>query len=183
MNEILFQCVYTRADYDKRQDSIFSRDIFGTSSWRGEEKIILFKDRVETYLDGNLTAKHFFIEFESFYIGTWADTNRQILLIKKPEYLTSYEKNKVPLFSGKIQVVDPVADFNLLLAQSFVLNFKKEADRQSFSQYLEHYIPKTMDLHAQSYTSQNTWVRFRYIATFFVVVFVIVLLMLLYNLS
>lgn len=179
MNEKIFECVYSRADYDDRQKSIFTKDILGSSSWKGEEKIVLFNDRIETYLDSNLIEKHFFTEFESFYIGEWSDTNCQILLIKKPEYLTSYQKNIAPIFSGKTQVVDSMANFHLLLDQSFVLNFKKEDCRQNFSQYLERYISKTTDLHTQSYTSSNTSSRFSYLVMLFIVVLIVILLLVL----
>jgi hypothetical protein len=95
-----YQYVFSREDYDLLQDSILTKDILGSSSWKGEERILLYQDHIEHWLNGKLIKTYHLNDFEGFIVdnnAVLASSFRSILLFKKYQKLSFYEKWIVPI--------------------------------------------------------------------------------------
>ena len=158
MEEKVFEYVFSRSDYDQLQQSFLTKDILGYSSWKGEERVVLYRDKIEKYINGALVEKHTLSEFESFYDGEWAETNNQVLLVKKIDNLTPMEKNIWPVIFGG-GLINSNGRFNLLLKQSMVISFKNSDTRTQFCSTIESFLPRINNLNSQSYSYKNNMLR------------------------
>lgn len=180
MEEKVFEYIFTRADYDELQDSLLTRDILGTSSWKGEERVVLYKNKLEIYTNGILQKEHLLSEFESFYDGEWSETNNQVLLVKKIDHLTPAEKNIWPILLGETQFSDPVSKFNLLLKQSLVISFRKTDARKQFCLNIEKFLTRINDLNSQSYSFSNNMKRKDTFWVFLILAMIIITIIFIY---
>lgn len=105
----IYEYTFTKTDYDSLQQSILTKDIFGSSSFKGEEKIVIYRDKIE-YVRSNKTIKSYlFKSLEGFtvenFIGSVSNF-KFIVLVKKYSELTFYEKWILPV------LINPNKDSN-----------------------------------------------------------------------
>lgn len=99
MEELVY--TFTKEDYDNLQKSLFTKDIIG-SSWKGEEKIFIAADRINYYRNNILIKEYPLDHFVGFSLSPWWNTKipsygwERIVLFKKNEYKTEWEKNIRP---------------------------------------------------------------------------------------
>lgn len=160
----LYQYVYTREDYDLLQDSIFTKDILGSSSWKGEEKILLYQDRIERWLNGKLIKTYHLNDFEGFIVdnnAVIATSFRSILLFKKYQKLSFYEKWIVPLrlltpISYKNGFPDNPRYHRVIFSQSAFLKITPQK-LEEFITGLTSVLSKVPEKIITSRNLKNTW--------------------------
>lgn len=102
MEELVY--TFTREDYDNLQKSLLTKDIMG-SSWKGEEKIVIATDRIKYYRNNILIKEYLLDHFVGFSLLPWWNTKtfgwKSIVLFKKNEYKTEWEKNIRPALRSR----------------------------------------------------------------------------------
>ena len=170
MGQKIYEYVFTQADHDYLQESLLTRDILGSSSWKGEKKVIIYSNRIETWDGGSLSKTHLFSQFDGFYvdtlIGSLPGTYRTLVLVKKVALLSFYEKWIVPtLFKNKGIISQASTASNQLTGQGESL--KILASRvDEFAINLEKVPPKLSDDYLSARLTKNdsrssvVWIAF-----------------------
>lgn len=175
MEQKIYEYVFSAQDYNNLQKSLFTKDILG-SSWNGDERIVLYKDRIEAYQGATQTALYHLEQFESFYAGPLA--KRSIVLIKKYAYLSPSEKYFVPVLFADNNLTTIGRDLYLRIRnQGVELTFRTDQAKELFSEQLAIILPrKDSTIDAQSYSTKNYMMRFLLALSFLVVVGIFIIL-------